>query len=69
MFDDLLEKNIDEPMNEYDKLSFNIDHVKHVGEIVTLLRYMISKNDLLLLEVKDMIDFLKKKRVNWTRVC
>lgn len=55
-------------MNDFDKLSFNIDHVNHVEEVVTLLRHMIGKNNIRLLEIKDMLDFLKKKKANWARV-
>ena len=68
LFDDLLDKNVDEVMDEYDRLHFNIDHVKHIGELVVFLRFMISKNELRLLETKDMIDFLKKKNADWLRI-
>ena len=73
LFDDLLDKDANEAMDEYEKLIFNIDHVKHVGDIVVLLRDMISKNELRLLETKDMIDFLKNKNklkseVEWINV-
>ena len=68
LFDDLLDKNVDEVMDAYDRLNFNIDHVKHIGELVVFLRFMISKNELRLLETKDMIDFLKKKNANWLRI-
>ena len=68
LFDDLLDKNVDEVMDEYDRLHFNIDHVKHIGELVVFLRFMISKNELRLLETKDMIDFLRKKNANCLRI-
>ena len=68
LFDDLLDKNVDEVMDEYDRLHFNIDHVKHIGELVVFLRFMISKNELRLLETKDMIDFIRKKNANWLRI-
>lgn len=68
LFDDLLDKNVDEVMDAYDRLHFNIDHVKHIGELVVFLRFMISKNELRLLETKDMIDFLRKKNANCLRI-
>ena len=68
LFDDLLDDANDEVMNDFDKLSFNIGHVKHVEEVVTLLRHMMGINSIRLLEIKDMLDFLKKKKVNWARV-
>ena len=68
LFDDLLDKNVDEVMDEYDRLHFNIDHVRHIGELVVFLRFMISKNELRLLETKDMIDFLRKKNANCLRI-
>ena len=55
-------------MDEYDRLNFNIDHVKRIGELVVFLRFMISKNELRLLETKDMIDFIKKKNANLLRI-
>ena len=68
LFDDLLDKNVDEVMDAYDRLHFNIDHVRHIGELVVFLRFMISKNELRLLETKDMIDFLRKKNANCLRI-
>ena len=55
-------------MDAYDRLHFNIDHVRHIGELVVFLRFMISKNELRLLETKDMIDFLRKKNANCLRI-
>ena len=65
MADDLLEKDINESISEYDKLSFNMDHVNHVGEVVVIIRNLINKNKFSLLEVEDMIKFLEKKKMDY----